>query len=267
MKGFSIKIISSLIVLLTISSSSFAWRYIYEEETEKKPKAAGCAPATSLIFLELNNVRAMIETGGTMWRIRSTGASGYEVPKGTGLTAIYTGSLWMGGKDINNQLKLAALRYKNGDDYWTGPLSSPQNKGNFDPAIPQNAESDIRKDYGEATIDAATCNEYDKFFTMRKQDVITFRAWYNCNEDPDCQTATEFPNYVIPEALETWPAHGDVSKGQDFYLAPFYDNNGDGVYNIGDGDFPWYDLDQEIDCRNDRRITLFGDQTFLVDLQ
>jgi hypothetical protein len=56
--------------------------------------------------------------------------------------------------------------------------------------------------------------------------------------------------------------------GEDEYLAPFYDNTPpnssgpNGFYDpINDGDYPWYDLRDEIDCRNDRRVTLFGDET------
>lgn len=39
-------------------------------------------------------------------------------------------------------------------------------------------------------------------------------------------------------AILTWPAHGDVSNGEAFYLAPFIDVNHDGIYNPSDGDYP-----------------------------
>ena len=48
--------------------------------------------------------------------------------------------------------------------------------------------------------------------------------------------------------------------GQDRYLAPFFDNalegeTGNGEYNpIEDGDYPWYDINGDVDCRNDRRV-------------
>src|SRR5688572_14020791 len=46
------------------------------------PKAAPCTPATQVIELDFNNVRAVIENGGNMWQRRSGSArSGYEVPK------------------------------------------------------------------------------------------------------------------------------------------------------------------------------------------
>ena len=62
-----------------------------------------------------------------MWRNRSTGDADYEVPKGSGEYVIYAGSLWLGGTDRNNQLKLAAMRYS-GNDFWTGPLSYDENQ-------------------------------------------------------------------------------------------------------------------------------------------
>ncbi|NCP44952.1 MAG: hypothetical protein GW818_00590, partial [Flavobacteriales bacterium] len=44
--------------------------------------AAGCASATALATLELNNVRARIEgTGGSMWQDRANGIAAYNIPK------------------------------------------------------------------------------------------------------------------------------------------------------------------------------------------
>ena len=84
--------------------------------------SAGCTQATTSTNLELNNVRAMIHTGGDMWWDLQ-GTAEYEVPKGSGKTAFFAGSIWIGGKDINGQLKLAAIQFRSsGTDYWTGPL-------------------------------------------------------------------------------------------------------------------------------------------------
>ena len=69
--------------------------------------------------------------------------------------------------------------------------------------------------------------------------------------------------------INNWPAHGDVSQGQDYYLAPFYDypsegGSGDGNYDPSQGDHPWYDDilgSDDIECGIDRRTSLFGDET------
>ncbi len=211
-------------------------------------KSSACAQAQGKKTLAYNNVSALIETGGSLWQDRTTSKSAYEVPKNSNQFLLYSGSLWIGGEDVNGQLKLAAIKFRNsGDDFWTGPLSVTPNTGN--PAIG-------RKDYGAATVDAATCSEYDKFFITERNDIAEFNGWFNT---PDADKATDFPGYTIPASILNWPAHGDLGKFQDFYLAPFYDNDGDGVYNPGAGDYPWYDLKKEVDCRNDRQITLFGD--------
>ena len=104
----------------------FAWGQSYTTSYKLKTppaKAAGCAPPTTTTYLELNNVRAMIHTAGNLWQIPGQNFSQYEVPKNSGIMALFTSALWLGGTDVNNQLKLAALRYRNGQDYWTGPLS------------------------------------------------------------------------------------------------------------------------------------------------
>ena len=100
--------------------------------------------------MEFNNVKTLIETGGIMWRNRATGDSDYEVPKGSGEYVIYAGSLWLGGKDVNNQLKLAAMRYS-GTDFWTGPLS-------YNTATPGDVTQGILG-YGAANITPQVCLE------------------------------------------------------------------------------------------------------------
>ena len=66
-----------------------------------------------------------------MWQDRSKNDAAYEVPKGSGEAVIYAGALWMGGLDVNNQLKLAALTFRSGNDFWTGPLSTVPGTGNI----------------------------------------------------------------------------------------------------------------------------------------
>jgi len=111
-------------LFLNLANLTFGQVYdgTYKIKT-KPPKAAGCAPPTSTTYLELNNVRAMIHTAGNLWQIPNQNYSQYEIPKNSGIMALFTAALWLGGTDVNNQLKLAALRYRNGQDYWTGPLT------------------------------------------------------------------------------------------------------------------------------------------------
>ena len=275
-KGRSVFVLAAAMMML--SASAFGWHdYTKSGGLKPKPtkevqaKAADCAPATERINIDLNKVRALIETGGSMWQNRATGDAAYFVPKpeaenDPATTAIYAGALWMGGIDINGQLKLAAVTFRaNGNDFWAGPLTVTAGSGS---GIDPNTGVEIR-DFGPAEVDPDVCLAYDRFFEITRQEVDLFNAWWEAGEfDAANNTNTQaenFPGYDIPEIISTWPAHGDVSAGQDFYLAPFYDRDGDGVYNpAGAGDYPWYDIKNEIDCRSatDRRVTLFGDHTF-----
>lgn len=206
-------------------------------------RAAGCSPANSSAYLEYNNVKTIIHSGGNMWQIAGQNLSQYEVPKGGGIMALFTSALWLGGVDINGQLKLAAVRYRDGQDYWTGPLTTE----------------------GDAEIIPATCTQYDQHYVITQDEVREFDAWYKAgikdSEDGTSLQSEQFPEYSIPQSILNWPAHGDPGLGQDYYLAPFYDRNNDEVYNPYDGDYPWYDIEKELDCSVDRTVTLYGDQT------
>jgi hypothetical protein len=229
-------------------------------------KGANCAPATAKLIMEFNDVKALIEQGGSMFQNRATSTASYEIPKGSGLHAIFAGALWMGGTDVNGQLKLAALRYRQGNDFWPGPLTVTPNSGDFDPLYPVG--DNVVRDFGEANIDPDQCMAYDKFYTIRKAEVVKFSIWWEACQggigEVECADAPELTSDEL-NRIEQWPAHGDVSRGQDYYLAPYYDRNQDGAYSaLEDGDYPWYDDilgRDDIECGIDRRISLFGDET------
>ncbi len=211
-----------------------------------QPKAAGCSPSTSRDELDFNNVRALIETGGNMWQNR-TGAGGpaYEVPRTedrSGPDALFAGSLWMGGYGPDNNLKLAAVRFRQvGNDFWPGPLT---------------------KD-GTASVEADVCLQYDRTWKTFRQDAEIHRAYHRCRIDPECDESVEFPSYSAPVIFSEWPAHGDVSLEQDYNLAPYEDVDDNDEYDPDAGDYPGYDLDGIVDCAHrlrDAEIPLFGDQ-------
>lgn len=187
---------------------------------EVKSIAAGCLPGGGFRYLDIGNVRTRINTGGDMWW--DFESAQYEVPKGSGKMSMFAATLWIGGIDVNNQLKLAALRYRQvGYDYWPGPLTID----------------------GTAAVDDGTCAYYDKLFPMTRALVNEYLAWW---DDP-----AAYPEYKIPEPIESWPAHprDPSDPKQSFYLAPFYDRDGDGVYDPKNGDYPYYDLSGEL-CKS-----------------
>lgn len=44
---------------------------------------------------------------------------------------------------------------------------------------------------------------------------------------------------VIPPIIYEWPAHGDTSFGEPWFLAPFVDVDGDSIYDPDSGDYPY----------------------------
>ena len=183
-----------------------------------KETAAGCEPGSTYQYLDINNVRTLIYSYGNGWFLEN---AEYEIPKGSRKMSMFSFSLWIGGIDINNNLKLAAYRYGQGpgtasahtkNDFWPGPLTVD----------------------GTAAVDEVTCAKYDRLFPITRAEVQEYLAWWDNKAD--------YPNYQIPKSITNWPAKGDRALGQAYYLAPFYDRNGDGVYDPKQGDYPYYDF-------------------------
>jgi len=189
-----------------------------------KQTTAGCTPSSTFAWLNINNARVRVNAGGDMWWDLPGGSGAkYYIPANGSATSLYAGSLWIAGMDINNQLKCAAVRFRQGpngnggNDFWTGPLTID----------------------GTASIDAATCMEYDKMYNITRAEVDDFLS--NCDDN-----GIPLPGYDIPANIVNWPAHGDPANGISYYLAPFYDRDEDGVYNPSLGDYPYYDITNEL---------------------
>ena len=215
------------ILLLSIVFLSFS---VFSKENVENPNitnvvntkvAAGCSPSTSQTDLDINNVRTTIMAGGDMWWNLSDAR--YEIPKGGNKHSMFAGALWIGGVDDGGQLKVAAMTYRqSGNDFWPGPLNT-----------------------SNATITAEECNKWDKHFKLERAEVEEYVARFGVD-----------PTYVIPNSILEWPAHGDPAQGQDEFLAPFFDLNGNGLYEPYDGDYPDYNI-----TGTNEDAKLFGDQT------
>lgn len=180
---------------------------VVRKSSSPKAESATCLPASSSNELTVNNVRAYIETGGTMWFKE---VAEYEVPRGSGMTSMFCAALWIGGRDANGQLKLAAVRFRQvGDDYWTGPL----------------------KIQGASTTQSE-CIKFDKHFKITRAEVDEHINSWNTS------------GYVMPSSIANWPAHGD--EGYSYYLAPFKDVNENGEYDPENGDYPYYDVNNDL---------------------
>ena len=186
-----------------------------------KQTAAGCAAGANFKWLEINNVRTRINTGGDMWW--DFEVAQYEIPKGSKKMSMFAAALWIGGLDANGQLKLAAQRFRQvGYDFTTGPLTID----------------------GTASTSNDVCAKYDKIHYVTRAEVDDFLAWFD--------DKAAYPDYLPPSSITDYPAHGEIAKGQSYYLAPFFDSDASGVdpngdYDpLNDGDYPYYDLSNEL---------------------
>jgi len=170
--------------------------------------------------LNANNVNATISDDGHFFNNSQSSSPGYEVPDGSGINAIFTGSFWFGGTDVNGQLKLAAPIYAgSGQDYWTGPATRYNGS-----EWALNNWSTIQDYFGQT------------LWTVTKDEINDHIANY--------QSST----YTMPADIQNWPAHGDTSLGNYDgmlpYIAPFVDVNSNGVYDPVNGDYPCIKGDQ-----------------------
>lgn len=272
-----LNILSLGVVLLSVSTA-FGYNEnfgkgksgIVQNKPVSSTRGANCAPANYRLTMSFNDVSCQLETGGLLFLDRANGVATYKVPKTGNVTAIYAGSLWMGGTDVNGQLKLAAVTFRqDGNDFWPGPLSVTAGSGNYSPLVPQ-ADNTIR-DYGDANVDPTTCATYDNIFTIRKAEVVGFITWWECNNpnpfNPNHEGCEDVdaPDNEVLSRITAWPGNGNITLGQDPFLAPYMDRNQDLFYNpVVDGDYPFYDDilgRDDVECGVDRRITLFGDET------
>lgn len=165
-----------------------------------------CDPATQSADLDVNNVRTKILNGGDMWWDLSNPK--YEIPKIEDLNSVrkhslFAGAIWIGGVDLTGNLKLAAMTYRQrGSDFWPGPLDE----------VTGNTNSSV-------------CLEYDQIYKVDGPTII--------------EHSNEFQRtgfVATPNTdIANWPGR---SFDRNRILAPFFDADGDGMYDPRKGDYP-----------------------------
>lgn len=197
---------------------------------------SACTPGKTQTELKLNDVRTRILTDGDMWWDLNNAK--YEIPKGSNSMAQFAGSLWFGGYH-NGGLRISAMTYRqNGVDFWPGPLN---------PAT--------------VNIDAATCSQYDRHYTFTRSDVDNFYAYWAQHGSADPSTASWIKDYPGNYDYAGYSVNAPGKSIPMNYLAPYYDNNGDGLYNYADGDYPAYNVKGTPTNRGECVRRLFGDET------
>ena len=177
------------------------------------------AQSTGTNVLDFNNVSALFHSNGLISLDQAGSSSPYffvpKTPSNNGPSTLFAAGLWIGGMDTGNQLHFAGERFEQvGWDFFPGPLGT------------------------DASITPATSAQFDQVWKVNQSDVAMQMAYFHCLADPDCDAQTAFPGYSIPPYFFDWPAHGDVSLGQAYNLAPFNDFNGNGEYDPAEGDAP-----------------------------
>ena len=208
--------------LISISANAVPYRGKIVKKATAKAELERCRRAQGSAELSLNNVRARINQGGNMWYDGSTAQ--YYVPKDGNSTAMFCAALWIGGQDENNQLRVAALKFgQGGDDFWPGPLTVD----------------------GNASVNKSVCDEWDKLYRITKAEVQAFINSFETDAEGKPIAGTYDPS-TVTEAIKNWPGNGNTSLKQSKFLAPFYDQNGDGIYNYSEGDYPYYDFSGDL---------------------
>ena len=146
-------------------------------------KAAVCKRAQSTAELNVNNVRALINGYGNMWYDGSVAQ--YHLPKNSNTCPLFCAALWIGGTDVNDQLRIAALRFgSEGDDYWPGPL-----------------------ELKTASVDLPVCNYFDKHYIITKNEVLAFMSMFDYSDAGATPNDTYSPD-AVPATIKNWPANG-----------------------------------------------------------
>ncbi|MBT6746346.1 MAG: T9SS type A sorting domain-containing protein [Flavobacteriales bacterium] len=184
--------------------------------------AFGQFPTDAQETISINNISAAVRTNGSLFQ--DDLYAGFEVPQNSGTHTIYSGSLWIGGLDANGALHMAAATYVQdmAQDYWPGPVS-------------------------DSAYYVAADSTWNRLWKVSAQEINShiWNYWQS--------------TYSIPEAILNWPAHGDISKGQEANLAPFIDANGNGLYEPMQGDYPKIKGDEAVYfIMNDDRLPHTG---------
>lgn len=183
---------------------------------------SNCVRPVAKIELIANNVRAQLSTDAVNFY-----AANYIFPNPDlgqiPVSAIYSSSLWMGGLDRPGNINLSAGNYPAfGSDYYSGPL-------------------DLR-----GVTSSETCQNWDRLFSVTgdviKKHFSDFQSARNTGIPYDCNK--------IPDEIKYWPAQGNPYWQEKYNwqlpdepLAPFWDENFDGIYTPCDGDFPIIDIE------------------------
>ncbi|MCB0803696.1 MAG: T9SS type A sorting domain-containing protein [Flavobacteriales bacterium] len=169
--------------------------------------------AQSKAYLDIGNVKALVNSNGLLFQDETNQMGSYEVPKGSGINSIKSTAFWMTSMDTINNL----IQYNYGFDAFgtMGNLNSIQT-GPVD-IVHQ------KKD---------TSSQFRRLWKINKSEIdFHIQNWSS-------------PSYTIPASIMDWPGNGNANTAK--ILAPFKDLDGDSIYEPQMGEYPLIEGDQAI---------------------
>lgn len=181
-------------------------------------KAFSQCAGQAIYNLDVNEATALLRSTGNYWFDGFN--PGYLAPnndKPPLAATIFAGGLWMGGTDASGNLKLSTVTFGAGADspYQPGPLN-----------------------INDGQPFASGCSDWDRFFMVSAQEVQQHLDDLADNGQIDGP---------VPARILGWPGRGNPWF-QDIHgfslpnttqnLAPFWDGDGDGIYDPQAGDYP-----------------------------
>ena len=170
---------------------------------------------SAIEYIHANKVRAAVLNDGSFFWNRNDGR--FLVPYTLGhLTpsTIFAGSLWLGGVDNTDNLKTSWS--DDGKWFISGPI-----------------------DNNTLTINDENCGNFDRIWKITQDDILSVK------EDFQDDGMVDQP---IPYAVKSWPAKGNpFFEGifgfplPDQKLAPFFDRNGNELFEPLMGEYPILD--------------------------
>lgn len=162
----------------------------------------------NLKTLDINQVGATAKSYGSMF-YDGNYYPRYQVPIDSNTNSIFASGIWIGGYDESDNLHLSAVRY--GENTESGI-----SRFDFAPG-PLNQDGDL-----QGSGDTLLSNKYNRVWKIDRYDIEQFNY------------ASFEKSFTPPDDMLDWPGNLEGEEN----LAPFVDQNGDGVYDISDGDYP-----------------------------
>ena len=192
------------------------------------------------VRLAANRVDARILTGGDFFWNRNDGKFAVPFVPGPPMaetSSIFAGALWLGGIDMGGNLKLAAQTYGNANgrmDYLPGPIDD-----NTSSTLPSG------------------CEQFRNIWKINRGDILQVK------EDFEENGTIDLP---LPDDVLSWPARGNPHFESimgfplpDQELAPFFDRNGNGLFEPMEGEYPLLDAQWPTAIPDEMTWTVFND--------